>query len=130
MTSTNPSNNTALEPNIHQLTIPQEFRSYETIQEGDVIIHLEEWRRRAYVVLSDLQTKLQNDEKLSLDLQAKVMSAVAQFDGEGPWILETSREVARGALFKSFKLFLCLFSDDKSFWSHTTIQKLNFWKAS
>ncbi|GBE79126.1 hypothetical protein SCP_0203230 [Sparassis crispa] len=83
-----------LQPLLDDLTIPEDFTRYDTISETDIIVRLENWRRRASTVLSDLRDHLEARQALTLDEQARVVSAVALFEDEGPWVLQPARERA------------------------------------
>lgn len=85
-----------LQPLWKKLDIPQEFAQYDTISESETIVRLEDWKRQVYTVLSDVRNVLRQKEALSIQGQAQIISAVAPFDGEGPWAPETTREQAKG----------------------------------
>ncbi|KAH9950053.1 hypothetical protein B0H21DRAFT_724540 [Amylocystis lapponica] len=82
---------------IEKLDVSPDFARYENITEPDIIVRLENWRRRACTVLSELRHYVEQ-RQLSLQEKSQVVSAVAPFDGEGPWTLETTREQARVCL--------------------------------
>lgn len=81
---------------LNQLEVPEGFSRYDQTSEAGIIIRLEEWSRNAYKVLSDLRADLETRESLSLQDRTQVVAAVSGFDGQGPWILESSKEVAQG----------------------------------
>lgn len=86
-----------LHDTLKKLEVPAEFAEYHTTDDADVVVHLEEWRRKAYGVLDDLRTRLAaRQEALSTELCAEVVGAAAQFDGDDAWVLHTTKEVARG----------------------------------
>ncbi|KAI0922004.1 hypothetical protein AcW1_004169 [Taiwanofungus camphoratus] len=87
-----------LQPLWKKLDIPQEFAQYDTISESETIVRLEDWKRQVYTVLSDVRNVLRQKEALSIQGQAQIISAVAPFDGEGPWAPETTREQAKEIL--------------------------------
>ncbi|KAJ3551934.1 hypothetical protein NM688_g4421 [Phlebia brevispora] len=87
------------EDTLKELEVPAEFAEYETTENADVIVRLEEWRRKAYVVLDELRTQLAaKQDTLTLEERADVISTAAQFDGEGFWVLDTTTELAREIL--------------------------------
>ncbi len=86
-----------------ELAVPSEFATYDETTASDTIVHLETWKRKAYTVLSSLRDQLRARAALDTRTQAEVLWYVAAFDGEDPWVLEESRELARGA-----SLSLCL----------------------
>ncbi len=80
-----------------ELAVPSEFANYDETTASDTIVHLETWKRKAYTVLSSLRDQLRARAALDTRTQAEVLWYVAAFDGEDPWVLEESRELARGA---------------------------------
>ncbi|KZT74537.1 hypothetical protein DAEQUDRAFT_682559 [Daedalea quercina L-15889] len=85
-------------PLLRQLNIPSDFRHYSSITESHIIIRLEEWRRQAHAVLAQLHEQLKQRVSLSRSEEASVIAAVAPFEGEGPWTLETTRAQAQEIL--------------------------------
>lgn len=88
-----------------KLDVPSEFSQYDGVSETNVIVRLETWRRQVYTVLSELCVQL-GQRELAIEEKAQVVSAVAPFDGEGPWILETAREQARGMSLRLQTLYI------------------------
>lgn len=78
------------------LSIPKEFRYGVGAEETEMIATLEEWRRKAYVVLSSFKTRLQDRLAYTLDEQGEIISAVGRFEGDEPWVGEGSKDSARG----------------------------------
>jgi hypothetical protein len=94
---------TLLEP----LKIPTEYARYEKLVEIDIITRLEQWKRKTHAALSELkalvvaarETETKDEReggRLSVKGEAQIVSAVAPFEGEGPWIASKSRDVAKG----------------------------------
>lgn len=82
---------------LQQLEIPSEYSNPdEDSLEADAIIRLEEWRRKAFGVLSDLRTRLKAREEYALQEQADVVAAIAPFTGHGRWVTDSTRELAKG----------------------------------
>ncbi|RPD62074.1 hypothetical protein L226DRAFT_613398 [Lentinus tigrinus ALCF2SS1-7] len=96
MTSTTPADE--IFAAYDDLTVPSEFANYDDLKYPDTIVHLETWKRKAYVLLSSLRDDLRAREVLDSRTQAKVTWYVAGFDGEDPWVLEDTRELARDIL--------------------------------
>ena len=80
---------------LHELEVPADFNVYETADDNEVIVRLEKWRQKVYTVLADLQQQLQSKELTPRD-KVEVISAVAQFHGDGTWITEGTRVIAKG----------------------------------
>lgn len=78
------------------LKIPKEFRYGIGDEEAETIATLEEWRSKAYVVLSDFKARLWDKQAFTWEEQGDIVSAVAPFDGDGPWVVDSSRETAQG----------------------------------
>lgn len=94
---------------LQKLEVPAEFAEYHTTDDADVVVRLEEWRRKVYGVLDDLRTRLAaRQEALSTELCAEVVGAAAQFDGDDAWVLDTTKEVARGAYPSAFCIYICI----------------------
>ncbi|OBZ71884.1 hypothetical protein A0H81_08168 [Grifola frondosa] len=92
------SNELNLVSTLEALQIPREFARYDSLNEIEVIVRLEEWRRRAYVVLSELADKYRAKDNLTLEEQARLVATTATFDGNGPWVLDTTRLLAQDIL--------------------------------
>ncbi|TFK83268.1 hypothetical protein K466DRAFT_647686 [Polyporus arcularius HHB13444] len=84
-----------------ELAVPSEFANYDETTASDTIVHLETWKRKAYTVLSSLRDQLRARAALDTRTQAEVLWYVAAFDGEDPWVLEESRELALDILSSS-----------------------------
>ncbi|KAI0722009.1 hypothetical protein C8T65DRAFT_629979 [Cerioporus squamosus] len=80
------------------LVVPSEFSNYDETTDPDTIVHLETWKRDAYAVLSSLRDHLRARAALNTQKQAEVVWYVTAFDGEGPWVLENTRELGRDIL--------------------------------
>lgn len=92
------------------LKIPADFKKYDETTETEIIVNLEEWRRNAYGVLCKLHDDLRALQSISAPCQAEVIYYSSPFDGDGPWVLDSSREVARGKfLNQSFTSLLTKF---------------------
>ncbi|KAF7799085.1 hypothetical protein EIP86_010315 [Pleurotus ostreatoroseus] len=95
---------TQLKSTLAKLDVPPDFAEYERTTEADVVVRLEEWRRAAYAVLCDLRTRLaaiarqEQQPELPLETRARVVYIAAQFDGDGAWVLDTTKDVAREIL--------------------------------
>lgn len=98
---------TLLEP----LKVPKEYAHYEKLVDADIITRLEQWKQKTHAALSELKELVvattrepaegkgegeRESEQLSVREQARIVSAVAPFDGEGPWIASDSRDVSKG----------------------------------
>lgn len=83
-------------PHLKELRVPREFAKYDDQSEPEVIIRLEQWKQRACDVLLALRDDLRTQENITVSTQAAVVFATATFDGEGPWVLDSSRETAQG----------------------------------
>lgn len=98
----------AAQQDVKELRVPREFAKYDDQSEPEVIIRLEQWKQRACDVLLALRDNLRTQENIPVSTQAAVVYASAAFDGEGPWVLDSSREIARGEYnalyFESTKL--------------------------
>lgn len=92
-----PATDASFQPALQELRVPTEFNTYETIDDHQLVVKLEQWRQRAYVVLGDLQTRLRAIEDLSLEDITSVVGTVAQFDGDGHWVTESTRKLAQGS---------------------------------
>ena len=79
-----------------ELKVPPEFAKYNDVVEADTIVRLEEWKQRAYHVLSQLRADLQNEQLQTSSQQAELAYAVAAFDGDDPWIDQSTRDIAQG----------------------------------
>lgn len=114
---------------LQNLDIPSEFRNYNTITESDVIVRLEEWRRQAHKVLGELYEQLKQRESLSRSEKAEIIAAVAPFDGEGSWSLETSRVQAQGTQCVHRLCINCTDNDYQRYCARTRNQRLHSLKC-
>ncbi|PIL36652.1 hypothetical protein GSI_00341 [Ganoderma sinense ZZ0214-1] len=80
------------------LHIPPNYRKYDETAETETVVQLEEWKRNAYGVLCKLRDDLRALESVNATYQADLVYYVSPFDGDGPWVLDSSREVARDIL--------------------------------
>ncbi|KAI1785351.1 hypothetical protein LXA43DRAFT_1038675 [Ganoderma leucocontextum] len=80
------------------LKIPANYRKYDETTETEIIMHLEEWKRTAYGVLCKLRDDLRALRFISAPCQAEIVYYTSPFDADGPWVLDSSREVARDIL--------------------------------
>ena len=87
----------SFQPALQELRVPPEFNTYDTTDDHQLVVKLEQWRQRAYVVLGDLQTRLRAIEDLSLEDRAAVVGSVAQFDGDSHWVTDSTRKLAQGS---------------------------------
>ena len=87
-----------IQEDLDALAVPAEFGDLDPTAGPELLAtQLEEWRKRACGVLDDLRTRLATcKDGLTLDERARIVSTVAQFDGEGTWVQDESRESARG----------------------------------
>ena len=82
---------------LNELAVPAEFGDANPETELELIAQLDAWKTKAQTALTDLRTRLTaRNDALSLDEQTRIVSTVAQYDGQGPWVMHESREVARG----------------------------------
>ncbi|GJE84793.1 hypothetical protein PsYK624_008690 [Phanerochaete sordida] len=88
----------ALSQPLQQLDVPAEFSQYDTTEDAKLIVRLEEWREKASSVLVELRERLRERDSLTLTEKAEVVAKAAQFDGEGAWIVESSRTLAQEIL--------------------------------
>ncbi|KAI0092518.1 hypothetical protein BDY19DRAFT_883360 [Irpex rosettiformis] len=88
----------SLDESLSLLVIPAEFANYDDLTETAVIVKLEEWRRKAYSVLRDLKTCLQEREEHSLEKQTDIICAVTPLCKDHIWTMESSRELAKDIL--------------------------------
>lgn len=93
---------------VKELRVPREFAKYDDQSEPEVIIRLEQWKQKACDVLLALRDDLRTQQNITVSAQAAVVYATATFDGEGPWVLDSSRKTAQGEYqalyFESTKL--------------------------
>ncbi|KAM5532640.1 hypothetical protein V8D89_013684 [Ganoderma adspersum] len=80
------------------LKIPPNYKKYDETTETEIVVQLEEWKRNALGVLCKLRDDLHALESVSASCQAEVVYYASPFDGDGPWVLDSSREVARDIL--------------------------------
>ncbi|EIW62170.1 uncharacterized protein TRAVEDRAFT_117743 [Trametes versicolor FP-101664 SS1] len=81
-----------------ELRVPREFAKYDDQSEPEVIIRLEQWKQKACDVLLALRDDLRTQQNITVSAQAAVVYATATFDGEGPWVLDSSRKTAQDVL--------------------------------
>lgn len=95
------------------LKIPPDYKKYDETTETEIVVQLEEWKRNAFGVLCKLRDDLRALESVSASCQAEVVYYASPFDGDGPWVLDSSREVVRGkSPLRTFKdSLLTEFSD-------------------
>lgn len=109
----------SLRQSLQELDVPAEFNSYDATEDAEVVVRLETWRQRAYVVLEDVRQRLRERENLAPQEQVEVVYKVAQFDGEGAWTVDTTRLLAQGEHVYLFSLVQHSSAPSKRFWSHT-----------
>ena len=92
------SSSSSLDATIDALKVPAEFARHNSIDDGDVLARLDEWKKRAHEDLIRLRDIViaRNDSELSVGQQARVVFAAAAFDGEGPWVTTRSLNASRG----------------------------------
>ncbi|KAF9498275.1 hypothetical protein BDN71DRAFT_1481305 [Pleurotus eryngii] len=98
--SESPDNAGALISNLESLRIPSEYKRYPDLEDNDI---LTTWREEAEQNLLALKAIVKSARKdgsstLALNQKAAVVAAVAQFDGEGPWVSSTSKGAANDIL--------------------------------
>ncbi|KAH9894109.1 hypothetical protein C8Q73DRAFT_646729 [Cubamyces lactineus] len=81
-----------------ELRIPNEFVKYEDVVEAETIVRLEQWKQRACEVLSALRDQVYARESIPPKEKAALVYYTAAFDGDGPWILDSSRKSAQEVL--------------------------------
>ena len=104
------------------LKIPPNYRKYDETTETEVVVQLEEWKRNAFGVLCKLRDDLHTLESVSATYQADIVYYASPFDGDGPWVLDSSREVARGkSSLQLLGFFLTDFSDILTTYASPTV---------
>ncbi|KAI0334924.1 hypothetical protein GY45DRAFT_1065421 [Cubamyces sp. BRFM 1775] len=81
-----------------ELRIPKEFTKYEDVVEAEVIVRLEQWKERACEALSALRDQVCARVSVPPKDQGEIVYYTAAFDGDGPWILGSSRKTAQEVL--------------------------------
>ena len=89
-----------------ELRVPPEFANYDDETEADTIVRLEEWKQRVFEVLCKIRAEMRSQQLSDISKQAEVINAIAPFDGNGPWILASTREVAQGEFIIGHFTFL------------------------
>lgn len=93
--------NSTLHTLLQSFQIPSDLARYENITDATILTRLNEWKRNAHHTLNEIRTLLRNlnaSTDLSLQEQASVISVVAAFDGNDPWITPASRNSSRDIL--------------------------------
>jgi hypothetical protein len=88
----------ALQDTLQDLHVPVEFKIHDNANDVDVTARLEAWKQRTPTILANLGQKLQDQQELTSDEKAEIVSTVAQFDGEGSWITDAVRSLAQGEI--------------------------------
>lgn len=90
---------------LKSLEIPRTFDNLGDTDTGEAdqrdVAQLE-WKRGAYVVLSDHKARLQNTEGLSVSEQGDVVSSIAPLALDRPWTTEAMRELAKGMYLQTY----------------------------
>ena len=81
-----------------RLKVPAAFANYHEAAETETIIHLEEWKRKAYEVLDRLREDFSVRGQQDARVQAEIVYYVSPFTTDEPWVLEPSRQLAAGQL--------------------------------
>ena len=81
---------------LQALDVPEDFNAYETTDDSEVVVRLEQWKQKAHGVLAGLRQQLQDREELALKEKVAVVGAVAQFSGNGAWVTESTHTLAEG----------------------------------
>ncbi|KAI0643666.1 hypothetical protein C8Q79DRAFT_914611 [Trametes meyenii] len=81
-----------------ELRVLPEFAKYEDQSEAEVIVRLEHWKQRASETLAAFREDWRSQEALSAQTKAQVIYSVAAFDGDGAWVLDSSRATAQDVL--------------------------------
>ncbi|KAG5645775.1 hypothetical protein DXG03_005312 [Asterophora parasitica] len=85
----------ALGPLLNSLKVPPAYARYDRIAEDPSLARLDEWKRSADRVLTEIQSILdQRTSEFSTEDQANVISAAAPFYGNDVWITPASRSAA------------------------------------
>ncbi|KIP09815.1 hypothetical protein PHLGIDRAFT_34198 [Phlebiopsis gigantea 11061_1 CR5-6] len=88
----------SLQRALQVLDVPEDFNAYETTDDSELVVRLEQWRQKAYGVLAELRQQLQDREELALEEKVAVVAAVAQFSGGGAWATESTHALAEETL--------------------------------
>lgn len=97
MTAPLTSNGLCLDSLLQPLKIPTEYSYYEKLADAEILSRLEQWKGKTHACLSELQDWVAREgSQLSPREQARVISTVATFDGEGPWIAGGSQDISKG----------------------------------
>ncbi|KAI0352729.1 hypothetical protein OH77DRAFT_755501 [Trametes cingulata] len=83
---------------LEDLRVPKEFARYEDHSEAEIIVRLEQWKQNACNVLSALRETIRSNARDTRGEEHELVYCVSSFDGEGPWVLDTSRTIARDIL--------------------------------
>ena len=83
---------------LRRLEVPTTFANYHDAAETETIIHLEEWKRKAYEVLDRLREDFSARGQQDARVQAEIVYYVSPFTTDEPWVLEPSRKLAAGQL--------------------------------
>ena len=87
----------SLNPLLDSLKVPSDFSRYDSITDDDLLARLACWKNETQDALAELRDiALKGSNDLTLRQQAQVVSAVALFDGDGPWVTSESLDVSRG----------------------------------
>ncbi|KAI0637670.1 hypothetical protein C8Q77DRAFT_1047712 [Trametes polyzona] len=87
---------------IADLRVPPEFAKYDEQTDTEIIVRLEQWKQRTCETLEALRDHLQSGKAADAQTQAEVLYTVSAFDGEGSWVDDPSRNVAREILSSAF----------------------------
>lgn len=75
---------------LDHLRVPPEYPQYSEVQSDELVAHLNKWKQDTHSQLSALAS-LVEDSELSLDEQSSLVFSVAQYAGDGPWVLSPAR---------------------------------------
>ncbi|OSD01769.1 hypothetical protein PYCCODRAFT_1391245 [Trametes coccinea BRFM310] len=82
-----------------ELRVPREFSlKLGDDAEAETIRDLELWKQKTCKALSNLRKQLRCRQTIPLQAAAQVIYHTASFDGDGPWVVDRSRAIAREIL--------------------------------
>ena len=91
---------TRLDPLLQQLRIPEEYTYFDKLYDNEVILRLEEWKKRTDKCLTELRDLVRESAQVQLSAQdqAKIIAVTTPFSfkDENPWISPRFNDLSKG----------------------------------
>lgn len=79
------------------LKIPADYAQFDRIDDLPTLTLLETWKQQTSARLEELKVWINEaDDNASIEVQSDIIRVLAAYDGEGQWVTESNKSIARG----------------------------------